>query len=85
MDFEKEIALLYPWIVKVARKYCWSIQDAEDLANDTVYKALLNKDKFESGRPLKPWCEVIMQPTITANLSFALLTMMMFVKLCLYA
>ena len=48
MDFEKEIALLYPWIVKVARKYCWSIQDAEDLANDTVYKALLNKDKFQT-------------------------------------
>ena len=39
MDFEKEIALIYPWIVKVARKYCWSTQDAEDLANDTVYKA----------------------------------------------
>lgn len=67
MDFEKEIALLYPWIVKVARKYCWSIQDAEDLANDTVYKALLNKDKFESGRPLKPWCEVIMQNTYITN------------------
>lgn len=63
MDFETEIALLYPWIVRVARKYCWSTQDAEDLANDTVYKALLNKDKFESGRPLKPWCEVIMQNT----------------------
>lgn len=63
MDFETEIALLYPWIVRVARKYCWSTQDAEDLANDTVYKALLNKDKFEIGRPLKPWCEVIMQNT----------------------
>ena len=67
MDFEKEIALIYPWIVKVARKYCWSMQDAEDLANDTVYKALLNKDKFEIGRPLKPWCEVIMQNTYITN------------------
>lgn len=63
MDFEREIIAIYPWIVRVARKYCWSTQDAEDLANDTVYKALLNKDKFEIGKPLKPWCEVIMQNT----------------------
>lgn len=67
MDFEREISLIYPWLVKVARKYCWSTQDAEDLANDTVYKALLNKDKFEIGRPLKPWCEVIMQNTYITN------------------
>lgn len=53
MDFEREIIAIYPWIIRVARKYCWSMQDAEDLANDTVYKALLNKDKFEIGRPLK--------------------------------
>lgn len=63
MNFEMEIASIYPWILRIARKYCWSTQDAEDLANDTVYKALMNKDKFEVGRPLKPWCEVIMQNT----------------------
>lgn len=63
MNFEMEIASIYPWILRIARKYCWSTQDAEDLANDTVYKALMNKDKFEVGRPLKPWCEAIMQNT----------------------
>lgn len=67
MDFEREIIDIYPWIIRMARKYCWSMQDAEDLANDTVYKALLNKDKFEVGRPLKPWCEVIMQNTFITN------------------
>lgn len=63
MDFEMEVASIYPWIVKIARKYCWSIQDAEDLANETVYKVLLNKSKFQNGKPLKPWCEVIMLNT----------------------
>ena len=60
MDFEREIVSIYPWLVRIARKYCCSIQDAEDLANETVYKALLNRDNFDIGRPLKPWCEAIM-------------------------
>ena len=41
MDFEKELSEIYPWILKVARKFCCSMQDAEDLAGDTVYKLLV--------------------------------------------
>lgn len=63
MNFEKELVSLYTWLLKQARKYCHSIQDAEDLAGETIYKALVNKEKFEEGRPLKPWCEVIMLNT----------------------
>ena len=47
MDFEKELSEIYPWILKVARKFCCSMQDAEDLAGDTVYKLLVNRDKFD--------------------------------------
>lgn len=63
MDFEKEISELYPWILCIARKFCKSIQDAEDLAGETVYKMLLNRDKFNPTKPLKPWCLVVMQNT----------------------
>lgn len=43
MDFEKELSDLYPWILRMARRYYYSIQDAEDLASDTVYKMLVNE------------------------------------------
>lgn len=63
MDFEKELSELYPWIIRVARKFCNTMQDAEDLAGDTVYKMLINRDKFDCSKPLKPWCFAVMQNT----------------------
>lgn len=63
MDFEKELSELYPWILRVAKKFCRSMQDAEDLAGDTVYKMLINQDKFDKSKPLKPWCLAVMQNT----------------------
>lgn len=63
MDFEKELSELYPWILRVAKKFCRSMQDAEDLAGDTVYKLLINQDKFDTSKPLKPWCLAVMQNT----------------------
>ena len=63
MDFEKELSDLYPWILRMARRYYYSIQDAEDLASDTVYKMLVNRDKFDRNRDMKPWCLIVMQNT----------------------
>lgn len=63
MDFEKEVSEIYPWILRVARRFCRSMQDAEDLAGDTVYKMLINRDKFDVSKPLKPWCLAVMQNT----------------------
>lgn len=63
MDFEKEVSEIYPWILCVARRFCRSMQDAEDLAGDTVYKMLINRDKFDVSKPLKPWCLAVMQNT----------------------
>ena len=50
MDFEKEVSEIYPWILRVAKRFCRSMQDAEDLAGDTVYKMLINRDKFDVDR-----------------------------------
>lgn len=63
MTFEQKLADIYPWICSLARKYCRNIDDAEDLANDTVLKMLSNKDNYDSSKPLKPWCMVVMQNT----------------------
>lgn len=63
MDFEKELSEIYPWILRVAKRFCRSLQDAEDLAGDTVCKMLVNRDKFDVSKPLKPWCLAVMQNT----------------------
>lgn len=61
MEFDKELSEIYPWIQRMARKFCKSIQDAEDLAGDTIYRILVNKNKFDSSKALKPWCLAVMQ------------------------
>lgn len=63
MDFNNEVASLYPWLLRIAGRYCSSSCDVEDLVGETIYKVLSNKEKFEEGRALKPWCEVIMLNT----------------------
>lgn len=63
MDFEQELSKIYPWILRVAKRFCWSVQDAEDLAGDTVYKLLINRDKFDCSKPLQPLCLVVMRNT----------------------
>lgn len=61
MDFEKELSDIYPWLLKTARRFCYSRQDAEDLAGDTIYKLLINRDRFDCSKPLQPWCLVVMR------------------------
>lgn len=63
MSFEQSLLEIYPWIFRVAKRYCSSTQDAEDLAGDTVYKILQNQDKFDCSKPMKPWCIAVMQNT----------------------
>ena len=63
MDFDKTISEIYPWILRIAKKYCRSLQDAEDLAGETVIKMLQNRDKFDTSKPIKPWCIAVMQNT----------------------
>lgn len=61
MDFEEELSKLYPWMLRVAKRYHWSLQDAEDLVGETVCRMLTNRDKFDCDRPMKPWCLAVMQ------------------------
>lgn len=67
MGVEQIVIEQYQWILGMARKYCRNIMDAEDLAEETIYKILSNKRKFDSSKSFRPWCSVIMLNTyITA-------------------
>lgn len=63
MNFEEKVAQLYPWILRMAKRYSKSKEDAEDLAGETVYKVLSNRSKYDEGMDLKPWCMAIMANT----------------------
>ena len=62
MNVENEIVSLYPWIVGVACRL--SPHDGEDLAHDTVVKALLGAARFDVSRDMKPWLMAIMVNTL---------------------
>lgn len=64
--YEDRIIALRPYLVDFARfKYCGQDQvKAEDLAQDTILKALRFQDKFdESKAKLATWCTTIMHNT----------------------
>lgn len=62
-NFDQELSDIYPWLLRMARRYCYTIQDAEDLVGDTVYKVLLNRDRFDLSKDIKPWCLIVMRNT----------------------
>lgn len=62
MDLETEVVRHFSWIHAISRKYCKG-ENAKDLAEDTIYKILANKDSFDDSKEFKPWCETIMRNT----------------------
>lgn len=64
---ENEIATLYQWIVGVACRMSSCVADGEDLAHDTIVKALLSAGRFDRSRDLKPWLLTIMANTMKSR------------------
>lgn len=54
MGLEQIVIEQYQWILGLARKYCRNMMDAEDLAEETVYKILSNKSKYDSSKSFRP-------------------------------
>lgn len=52
---------------QLALKLTKGIEDAEDLIQDTYFKALKNKDKYTPGTNLKGWLYTIMKNTFINN------------------
>jgi len=61
MEFKTEVTsvslILKPYAYKLTR----DMDDAKDLLQETVYKAIVNQEKFREGSNLKAWMNMIMQ------------------------
>ena len=57
MVIENQIPFLY----KIAYKYTNESEVADDLVQETVYKALKNKDSFKEGTNLRAWLSIILR------------------------
>ncbi|MDX8528960.1 sigma-70 family RNA polymerase sigma factor [Mesorhizobium sp. MSK_1335] len=60
---EIAVADLIPALRAFARSFCRVPDDADDLVQETLTKALANLDKFEPGTRLKSWLFTIMRNT----------------------
>ena len=55
------------FLKQLALKLTKQLDDAEDLIQDTYFKALKNQDKYEQGTNLKGWLYTIMKNTFINN------------------
>jgi RNA polymerase sigma factor (sigma-70 family) len=60
--YDASRSLKYP-----ALKFTHNHSDANDLIQDTILKALKNKDKFKQGTNIKAWLYIIMKNTFISN------------------
>jgi len=56
-----------PFLYKVAFKYTKESEMADDLVQETVYKALKNKDSFKPGTNLRAWLSIILRNNFINN------------------
>lgn len=63
MELEELVVKHSGWIRKKARYYYSDETDADDLASETIYKCLCQKDRFDTRRSFKPWAQTIMENT----------------------
>ena len=66
-EFGQLIDREYEFLNQLAMKLTKQKDDAEDLIQDTYYKALKNKDKFATGTNLKGWLYTILKNTFINN------------------
>jgi RNA polymerase sigma-70 factor (ECF subfamily) len=67
-DFRKELVALMPSLRAFARSLCSNPARADDLVQDTLVKALANKDKFEPGSNMGAWLFTILRNTYYSDL-----------------
>ncbi|MGC0055825.1 sigma-70 family RNA polymerase sigma factor (plasmid) [Brucella pituitosa] len=60
-NFEDELMQLLPALTQFARSLCRQSADAEDLVQETLVKALKNREKYQPYGSLKSWLFTIMK------------------------
>jgi RNA polymerase sigma-70 factor (ECF subfamily) len=67
IEFNRLIVSHQQFLSQLAMKLTKSVDDAEDLLQDTLFKALKNKEKYQEGTNLKGWLYTIMKNTFINN------------------
>jgi RNA polymerase sigma-70 factor (ECF subfamily) len=67
LEFGYQIENLTSSLKPYALKLTKDSDDADDLLQETVFKAFSNRDKFEDGTNLKAWMYTIMRNTFITN------------------
>ncbi|MBD3637956.1 MAG: RNA polymerase sigma factor [Crocinitomicaceae bacterium] len=62
-EFNSRVISLTDYISRFALKYTRDEDLAKDLTQETILKALMNRDKFRTNTNLKGWLKVIMKNT----------------------
>lgn len=60
-EFQSQVISLSDFVNHFAKKYARDEDDAKDLAQETMLKALMNYDKFRTNTNLKGWLRIIMR------------------------
>jgi RNA polymerase sigma-70 factor (ECF subfamily) len=60
-EFQSQVINLSDFVSHFAKKYARDEDDAKDLAQETMLKALMNYDKFRTNTNLKGWLRIIMR------------------------
>lgn len=60
MSFDDVVLGHIGWIARVAFRFYTNKADADDLAQETLYRIYANREKFNHARDLKPWALAIM-------------------------
>ncbi len=60
-DFQSQIVNLSDYINGFALKYTRNQENAQDLAQETILRAFLNKEKFRTNTNLKGWLKIMMR------------------------
>ena len=67
IEFTNQVQTLSYSLKPVALNLTRDLDDAKDLIQETLMKALLNKEKFKSGTNLKAWLYTIMRNSFINN------------------
>lgn len=60
MRFDDIVVGHIGWIARVAFRFYKNKADADDLAQETLYRIYANREKFNNARDFKPWALTIM-------------------------
>ena len=67
LEFSYSVDELSPSLKSIALKLTRDMEDANDLMQETIFKAFTNRDKFSDGTNLKAWMFTIMKNTFITN------------------